>query len=866
MSITYLKDYQPSNYLIKRVYLEIKLDEEFTRVSSEIEFYCTTSNKNNQSYYDGELTLHGEGLHLEEIAIDRQKLASNRYEINNEQLILKNPPLHFTLYITNTIDPKANTSLNGLYFASNLFCTQCEPEGFRKITYYLDRPDVMAIFTTKIIASKQSCPVLLSNGNLVDKGDIDEQLHYAVWHDPFKKPSYLFALVAGNLIAVEDHFHTKSKRLVTLRIYVEHQNLDQTSHAMLALKKAMQWDEETYGREYDLEIYMIVAVNDFNMGAMENKGLNIFNSKYVLARPETATDDDFVGIDLVIGHEYFHNWSGNRVTCRDWFQLSLKEGFTVFREQQFTHYVTQSKIGRIKEVRVLRNSQFLEDSGPLAHSVQPASYQQINNFYTATIYNKGAELIGMQKTILGDAAYRTATDTYFAKFDGQAVTIDDFVQVLSDSSGVDLKQFKRWYQQPGTPQVTVVQKFTDNKLTLMLSQHNPKAPNDGPLLIPLAMRIIDRAGHELEAKVLMLHESQQQFTFGPFEAKPVVALNRGFSAPIQLNFEQDLAEKYLLIEFETDSYTQWNSLQEIYLKVIQSMIVDQVELVRPELISVLTKFLLSSKIDNALKALCLTMPTFNEILTMLPGSDPVHIVAAIDKVQNYLTANLEQTLWQLFMTCHVTHKYSYEPNFVAERLLKGTALYMLINLSPTKYIKVAMRLFNEADNMTDTYWALKCLNHLPYDERNEYFDKFYCRWSDHKLIVNKWLMLQAISKLPGTLSVVKDLLNHPSFHLANPNNVYALISGFCEQNPLHFHASDFSGYEFLTEIVIKLNTLNPQVAAGVLEPFSKFRKYDLKRQEAIIEQLQILNAAGNLSSDVQEIVDKSLADYASSNC
>jgi aminopeptidase N len=859
MSIVYLQDYQPSNYLIKRVYLEIKLDEEATQVRSEIEFYHNTGHGLNS---DNQLVLHGEGLTLQDITLDRQQLEPNAYEVTDSALIIKNPPAHFTLYVTNLINPKTNTSLNGLYFASKIFCTQCEPEGFRKITYYLDRPDILAVFTTKIIASKISCPVLLSNGNLVDKGDVNDKLHYAVWHDPFKKPSYLFALVAGNLIAVEDHFQTKSNRLITLKIYVEHENLDQTSHSMLALKKAMLWDEENYGREYDLDIYMIVAVNDFNMGAMENKGLNIFNSKYVLGRPETATDDDFVGIDLVIGHEYFHNWSGNRVTCRDWFQLSLKEGFTVYREQQFTSYVTQSKVGRIKDVRTLRNSQFLEDAGPLAHSVQPSSYQQINNFYTATIYSKGAELIGMQKTILGDKAYRKATDHYFNKFDGQAVTIDDFVNVLSESSGIDLRQFKRWYQQPGTPQVTIIQEFVNDKLIIKLRQHNPKSPDGEPLLIPLNTRFMDRDGKKLYEAILMLREFEQEFVFGPFASKPIIALNRGFSAPIQLHFEQDLAEKYILIAHETDSYTQWNSIQEIYLKAIKNIIVDKVELARPELIAVLTKFLLSPHNDNALKAMCIAMPTFNEVLTTMPEVDPLEVVAAMDKLQNYLACNLEEILWQLFTSCNTVQKYAYTPSRVADRLLKGSILYILINAYPTKYLNPVIKLFDEADNMTDTYWALKCLNHINTPERTEYFAKFYHKWSENKLIVNKWLGLQAASKLPNTLEVVKELLNHKSFNLANPNNVYALINGFCEQNPLNFHALDFSGYKFLTQIVTKLNTINPQVAATVLTPFSKFKKYDQIRAQAIVNELRLLSAIDHLSSDVQEIVNKSLDDYA----
>jgi aminopeptidase N len=858
MTIVYLKDYKPSNFLIKQVYLEFKLDESATQVNAEIEFYANPNPNPNAEPNSGDLFLDGEELKLLSIAIDRNLLSEHQYQVLDNGLLIKNPPKHFTLYISNTINPTANTALSGLYFASALFCTQCEAQGFRRITYYLDRPDILAVFTVKIVAAKL-CPVILSNGNLVDKGDVDAKNHYAVWYDPFKKPSYLFALVAGNLIGVEDNFQTQSGRLVTLKIYVEHQNLDQTSHAMLALKKAMLWDEQCYGREYDLDIYMIVAVNDFNMGAMENKGLNVFNSKYVLARPETATDDDFVGIDLVIGHEYFHNWSGNRVTCRDWFQLSLKEGFTVFREQQFTNYVTQSKIGRIDEVQVLRNSQFLEDAGPLAHSVQPDSYQQINNFYTSTIYNKGAELIGMQKTILGDKLYRQATDTYFSTFDGQAVTIDDFVATMSHCSGIDLQQFKLWYKQSGTPVVTVVQKFIAGKLHLIMCQHNPNAAEPKPFMIPLAMCLFDANGAQLHNEILMLTKFEQEFIFGPYANTPVVSINRGFSAPISLNFAQDINDKYLLIEYETDSYIQWNCLQEIYLSIIVDIMRAQTDLNNPQLLQVIKRLLLNSAIDNSLKAMFITMPTFNEVLAVAKQANPLQIVVAINKLKFYVASKLEAILEQVFSANNVSAKYAYEPLLVASRLLKGTALNLLMAVDSNKYMPYALALFDNADNMTDSFWALKCINNIDSQCRLEYLNKFYQRWADNKLIVNKWLSLQANAQLPNTLEVVTGLLAHGSFNLANPNNVYALILGFCENNPACFHAADLSGYKFLTQIVIKLNTLNPQVAARAIGAFVKFKQYDAKHSQAMIDQLRQIAAIENLSSDLEEIIHKSLA-------
>ncbi len=871
----YLKDYTPPDYLIESVDLHIELGEEQSEVRSQLIL---------RRNHDGNrpLILNGEELTLKSITLDGETVPTERYQIDTESLTINDLPDTFSLEITTEIKPQENSSLNGLYQSSGNFCTQCEAEGFRKITYFLDRPDVMALYTTTIVADKTGYPVLLSNGNMVASGDLDDGRHWAKWQDPFKKPCYLYALVAGQLEYIEDHFTTRSGREVLLRIYVEKHNIDKCDHAMRSLKNSMRWDEKNYGREYDLDIYMIVAVDDFNMGAMENKGLNIFNSKYVLAKPETATDSDYCGIEGVIGHEYFHNWSGNRVTCRDWFQLSLKEGFTVFRDQQFSGDMLSPAVKRIEDVNMLRSHQFLEDAGPMAHPIRPDSYVEINNFYTLTVYEKGAEVVRMLHTLLGATGFRNGCDLYFQRHDGQAVTTDDFVCALEDANGIDLKQFRHWYSQAGTPELQCQGSYdaAEQCYTLSVKQSAPTTPNQTekrPYHLPLTIGLLDSEGQEMAlqlrgessaqstSRVIELRQTEEQFHFINLAQPPTPSLLRGFSAPVKLQFNYSDQQLAFLMANDSDEFNRWEAGQRLALKVLLTLVKQQQKgtALQPDesgtaYINALKKILCDDTLESNFRANLLSLPTPAYISEFMTVIDPVAIHEARHTLRREIANRLEGQLWPLYESNQERGEYAINTTAMGRRHLKNSALYYLMSLQRESINERCYRQFSDANNMTDVTAALGNLSNSACPQREKALQEFYARWQDEPLVVDKWLMLQATSQLPKTLDVVKRLTSHQAFTIKNPNKVRSLIGAFCQGNPLHFHRESGEGYRFLTDYVQQLNRLNPQIAARLLSPLTRWRRYDEPRQKLMKAQLEEVLATPNLSKDLYEIAAKSL--------
>lgn len=866
--MVYLKDYTPPEYLIEHVELDFDLQKDITTVRSKLQIVKNPLSDANTK----QLILNGENLELTYIAIDDKQLNALEYKQTPTYLILDNMGDSFTLQITTEINPEANTALSGLYKSSGIYCTQCEAEGFRRITYFLDRPDVMATYKVTIHADKREYPILLSNGNLVEHGSENARTHYATWEDPYKKPSYLFALVAGDLVCAQDTYITMSGRLVKLQVFVERPNLEQTTHALAALKKAMAWDEQTYGREYDLDIYMIVAVNDFNMGAMENKGLNIFNSKYILASPSTATDFDFEHIDVVVGHEYFHNWSGNRVTCRDWFQLSLKEGFTVFREQQFTQFVTQSPVVRIDEVKNLMIRQFAEDSGPLAHPVRPDAYMEINNFYTATIYEKGSEVIRMLHTLLGPEKFRAGTDLYFSRFDGHAVTTDDFVAALQEASEVDLIQFKLWYTQAGTPEVTVAEDYNsdEKRYTLTLSQYIPDTQgqtNKQPMHIPIAIGLLDENGNDisLREKVLSLTKATQEFVFDDMQTQPHLSILRNFSAPVKIKRDVSDEELAFLLNNDTDDFNRWFCGQKLYTNVLLRLVNDvqnNKKLILPELIfRTFGNILVDIHMNLSLKAELLQLPSVQFIIDAMEIADPDAIYTARRFVITTLCEKFKRDLLAMYGAYMVPGPYQYTAQDVAKRSCRNVILSYLLSPKDINAITLADSQYNKANNMTDCIAALAGLASISCNQRIEVLIDFHDKWSTNPLVINKWLGIQATADLDDTLEQVKSLMQHPAFDIKNPNKVYALIGGFGSGNPVKFHALNGEGYKFLADVVIELNSLNPQVAARMLTPLTQWQKFDKLRQDLMCTELLRIKNVKGLSPDVLDIVMRSLDRY-----
>jgi aminopeptidase N len=856
----YLKDYQPPHFFIDQVDLEFDLGETETLVKSLLQVRKQAAEKN--------LVLNGENLVLKSVKIDGKPFED--FKQDEHSLTLLNVPEKFSLEIETLIKPQENTALSGLYKSSGNFCTQCEAEGFRRMTYFLDRPDVMATYTTKIIADEKRYPILLSNGNLMESGKLDQGRHWVKWQDPFKKPCYLFALVAGDLEFVEDFFTTKSGRKVTLRIFVEKGNRDKCAHAMEAVKKAMRWDEEKFGREYDLDIYMIVAVSDFNMGAMENKGLNIFNTKYILARPETATDVDFIHIEAVVAHEYFHNWTGNRITCRDWFQLSLKEGLTIFRDQSFTADTTSQAVARIQDVNDLRLSQFPEDAGPLAHPVRPDSYIEINNFYTATVYNKGSEVIRMMKTIIGDDHFRKGMDLYFERHDGQAVTIEEFVKAMEDASDTDLSQFRLWYSQAGTPVLHVKDHYdqTLNKYTLTINQIVPATHGQAhkkPMHIPVKMGLLDAHGKEILNDVLQVKQPVETFEFDNIASHPIPSLLRGFSAPVKLDYGYSDHSLQVLFQHDSDYFNRWEAGQRYALNLMMNSIREHQHgnpmHVPDDFINAFRHVLDTMQDDKWLVSEMLTLPSEKYIAEQMTIVDVDAIHSVRESILLAMAIHLKDVFLDLYEKNHDTKPYEFNVKELGKRQLKNICLsYLMLLDDASIHEKIGVNQFKHAlkNNMTDTIAALRGLSNLNNGFREQTLNEFYTTWKNDALVVDKWFALQALSKHPGTLQRVKQLTTHEAFDLKNPNKVYALIGAFSQNNLVRFHAANGEGYHFLSDIILKLNSTNPMIAARMIKPLIDWKRYDQHRQKLMRDQLEIISHEKKLSRDVYELVNKSL--------
>ncbi|HTG00610.1 MAG TPA: aminopeptidase N [Nitrospirota bacterium] len=872
----YLKQYRPPDYFIETVMLEVELHASRTRVKS-----LMTAARNPVVGADmPPLVLNGRSLSLLSVRLGERTLAPGEYRLDEAALTITSVPERFNLEIVTEIDPSANTELSGLYLSSGNFCTQCEAEGFRKITYYPDRPDVLARFFTTIIADKANYPVLLSNGNLVGSGDLPGGRHFVKWHDPFPKPSYLFALVAGDFARIRDTFTTMSSRIVDLNIYVQHHNKDKCSHAMKSLKLALKWDEDAYGREYDLDTFMIVAVDDFNMGAMENKGLNVFNSKYVLARPETATDSDFQGIMGVVGHEYFHNWSGDRVTCRDWFQLSLKEGFTVFRDQHFMEDMTSAGVKRISDVNVLRSTQFREDAGPMAHPVRPESYVEINNFYTTTVYNKGAEVIRMMRTLLGPAGFRNGTDLYFSRHDGHAATVDDFVKAMEDATGEDLGQFKLWYSQSGTPELHIRRSYDDRtrRYTLTIRQSCPPTPGQSgkkPFHIPVAVGLLDGDGNDLPLKlagrkeqapehtmVLELRKEEETLVFTDVPHEPVPSILRHFSAPVKVVSDLTDRERLFLMANDADEFNRWDAGQQLAVKIILGRIRDIANEVplKPDaaFTASFAKILESTMEDKAFQATALILPSESYLADFMPVIDPAAIHHARRFVQQSVAAELQDAFRAAYYTNQDTGPYTTDQASIGRRSLKNICLGYLMELDDPGALKLCVDQFNTAENMTDRMAALAALTNSESPERAWALDVFYRQWKDDPLVMDKWLSLQALSRLPNTLDAVQELTRHPVFSIKNPNKVRSLLNAFAA-NAVRFHDPGGAGYAFIADQVLLIDSLNPQIAARLVTAFTLWRRYDELRKALMKAQLERILQAPGLSKDVHEIASKSLA-------
>ena len=875
----YLKEYTPPPYLIDHTELRFELGEDETRVCADLELRRNPDATSPDQGLEQGLVLDGQDLVLDGLWLDERELGADEYEVGTETLLIHQVPEAFSLRIRTRLRPQDNTALEGLYQSSGNFCTQCEAEGFRRIVYYLDRPDVMSRFATTLIADPERYPVMLSNGNRVDAGTLGDGRHWVRWEDPFKKPSYLFALVAGQLECIADTFTTASGREVALQIFVEPRNADKCAHAVASLKKAMAWDEQTYGREYDLDVYMIVAVDDFNMGAMENKGLNVFNSKYVLARPDTATDDDYEAIEAVIAHEYFHNWSGNRVTCRDWFQLSLKEGFTVFRDQEFTADMTSRAVKRIKDAQALRSFQFREDGGPLAHPVRPDSYQEINNFYTLTVYEKGAEVVRMIHSLLGAAAFRQGTDLYFERHDGQAVTTDDFVQAMEDASGVDLTRFRRWYGQAGTPRLDISGSYdaAARSYTLSVRQYTPATPGQPdklPLHLPLRVGLLGEDGGDLPLRlrgetepvggerVLEVREAEQQFVFEDIPARPVPSLLRGFSAPVKLGFDYSAEDLGFLMAHDSDAFNRWDAGLQLAVGILLRRIQGQAsaqtgDALPAALIEAYRRVLSDAAGDRRLIAQSLTLPGHIYLSGQVDVIDPDAIHAAREFMRQGLADALREPLHEAYAANRSAGPYRNDAVSIGHRALANTCLGYLTALDDTEPRALARDQFFAADNMTDALAAMSAIVMNDSPDRDEVLAAFYDQWRADPLVVDKWLSLQAMAPRPDALDQVRALMEHEAFSIRNPNKVRALIFAFCSGNPVAFHAADGSGYTFLADQVLTLDKLNPQVASRAVTPFSQWRRYGEQRQALMQRELDRIIGTEGLSRDVHEVVAKS---------
>ncbi|MBK8064186.1 MAG: aminopeptidase N [Betaproteobacteria bacterium] len=854
-STIYLKDYTPPAFLVEHVELDVEIRKDDALVRARL-----TLARNPAAPADAALELNGEDLELQSVSVDRRKLGPADYALGAELLVIPGLPAHCTLETQVVIRPQKNTKLEGLYASKNGFFTQCEAQGFRRITWFPDRPDVMARYTVTVRADQEAYPVLLSNGNLVGSGEQRGGRHWAKFEDPFPKPAYLFAMVAAQLEVLEDSFVTASGRTVRLAVYVEPGKLDQCGYAMECLKHAMRWDEEVFGLELDLDQYVIVAVSDFNSGAMENKGLNIFNTRYVLARPDTATDVDYMNIDRVVAHEYFHNWTGNRVTCRDWFQLSLKEGLTVFRDQEYGSDRYSRPVQRIQEVRMLRAAQFPEDAGPMAHPVRPASYMEIRNFYTVTVYEKGAEVVRMQHTLLGAQNFRKGMDLYFARHDGQAVTTDDFVAAMADASGVDLTQFKRWYEQAGTPVLDVTGEYdaAARRYTLVVRQSCPPTPGQPeklPFHIPFAVGLVGPNGKDMAGRLLSVTQAEERFVFEDVAHPPVPSLARNFSAPVIVNYPYTEAELAHLMAHDADPFNRWEAGQRLAARLLLSG-----NGAAPQsFIDAFARVLADAPNDPAFGAEALSLPSEATLAEQMAVVDPDVLHAARIGLARQLGTVLADALLATYRAMQSGGPYSPDAESSGRRALKNLCLGYLMAAETGEAHALCAAQFQDADNMTDAMAALTMLVNSEAPQRAAALDSFHAKWKHEPLVVDKWLQVQATSRLPGTLAEVRKLTAHPAFDLHNPNKIYALIRAFTAGNHVRFHAADGGGYEFAADQVIAIDRFNPQVAARVARCFDRWRKFDAARQAKAQAALERIRDAEGLSRDVAEIVTKALA-------
>jgi aminopeptidase N len=860
----YLKDYAPPTFQADTVDLDFVIEAGTTTVTA------TLAMRRNPASAAQPLVLDGDDLETLSVAVDGRNVP---FLATAGTLTITDVPDAFTLQTVVRIRPEMNTRLSGLYRSKDGYFTQCEPHGFRSITWFIDRPDVMSIYTVTLHADKEKLPVLLANGNLVAAGDEADGRHWATWTDPFRKPAYLFAVVAGKLDVLADTFQTASGRSVQLAIYVEPGKLDQCPHAMDALKKSMQWDEERFGLECDLDHYMIVAVGDFNMGAMENKGLNIFNTKYVLARADVATDVDFENIDRVVAHEYFHNWTGNRVTCRDWFQLSLKEGLTVFRDQEFGADLHNRSIARIREVRGLRAAQFPEDAGPMAHPIRPASFVEINNFYTATVYEKGAEVIRMIQTLIGREAFRAGMDEYFRRHDGQAVTCEDFVAAMAAASGFDFAQFMRWYNQPGTPHVAVDGYFDaeSKTYTLTCTQTNRRASDEAPYLIPIRVALFTGQGQMIAGseRLLQLTASTQSFVFNDIASEPTPSLLRDFSAPVYLDLDYSPEELTLLLAHESDPFNAWEAGQ----RLASTLILDAAAAIAsgrppawPDSFAEAARRLLQTQAERgaAFVAEALTLPGETILAEMLDVVDPDALHAARNGLRRHLAESLEAEFFGLYNALTAQEPYAPTSAQAGRRALRNVCLGYLLELDTEAMRQLAFAQFSTADNMTDQFAALAALanvNAPACPQREQALAGFYEKWQGEALVVDKWLAAQSTSRRPDTLATVKALTTHPAFDASNPNKIYALIRSF-GANLVRFNAADGSGYAFIAERILDLHDKNPQVASRLARCFDRWKRFDAGRQAHARAALERIRDHDGLSRDVLEIVARALGEAA----
>ncbi|KHJ51839.1 aminopeptidase N [Vreelandella venusta] len=869
----YLSDYQPPDYQVTHTELTFDLDPTATRVKARL-----TIERHAQAAPQAPLVLNGEHLTLRSLELDGRSLAESEYQLSDTQLTIGEVPEAFVLESEVEISPSTNTALEGLYQSNGMYCTQCEAEGFRRITFYPDRPDVMATYRVTVVGDAESEPVLLANGNPVERGELPGGRHFVTWEDPHPKPCYLFALVAGNLHKVEDHFTTLSGRRVTLQLWVEQENLNKTDHAMASLKRSMAWDEQTYGREYDLDLFMIVAVNDFNMGAMENKGLNIFNSAAVLTHPDTATDAAFQNVEGIVAHEYFHNWSGNRVTCRDWFQLSLKEGFTVFRDQCFSADVNSAPVKRIQDVSFFRTAQFAEDAGPTAHPVRPDHYIEITNFYTLTIYEKGAEIVRMLRNLLGWEAFRRGADLYFERFDGQAVTIEDFVGCMAEVSGLDLEQFMRWYAQAGTPEIDANGEYdyANAVYRLTLRQRTPATPGQPvkqPLHIPVRMGLVGtKSGHDLtltlngeslgKDAVVHLTDDEQTFVFTDVPEAPVPSLLRDFSAPVKLHFPYSREELAFLLTHDSDGFNRWDAGQRLAMLALDDLIAahrNGVEKVMDGRVVEAFRTLLTGPMqDKAVLAEMLTLPSEAYIAELQPIVDVDAIHAAREFVRQSLALALREEFLAVYQDNLSDAAYAPSAEQIAQRSLKNVALSYLMSIEDDEAVALCEAQFAAGHNMTDVRHALTLLAHSDRDDlAAPALKTFGEKWAHDPLVMDQWFTIQVTRPQADVLERVRYLMQHPAFSIKNPNKVRALVGAFA-QNRVNFHRLDGQGYALLADVVIELNRLNPEIAARLITPLTRWQRFDEARQQLMRQELMRIRQEP-LSANVYEVVEKALA-------